>query len=156
MMYCVTLIREINWQQFESQLLSQGLVEKVIVTNKTTAKVILKPEANVTVRTPGGDSAFGWSSDSSVDAGSGGSGGGTSALGLFDRIKALKQQQAEQQHQAAYTQLSPFEQQIAPPTIPPQAPATSSDQLLTAIRRDEAKQNQPQPPAQPSFYFNIG
>jgi AFG3 family protein len=34
--------KEISWQEFQSQLLESGMVDRIIVSNKTTAKVVLR------------------------------------------------------------------------------------------------------------------
>lgn len=165
-------LREINWHQFETQFLANGLVEKVIVTNKTTAKVVLKPDVSVTIQPASAESIFGWTADPSAGANSGTSTPAidTSSMNIFERIQALRQQQAEQVRQQAFTNLSPFEERSTPPT-PPQsmtggpsaagAAPSANDALAAAIRREDNKSSTTghslvQPQQQASFYFNIG
>lgn len=44
--------QEISFQHFKTQLLSRGLVDKVEVTNKTTAKVFVRPGAKCASSSP--------------------------------------------------------------------------------------------------------
>ena len=37
--------KEISWQEFQGQLLESGLVDRIIVSNKTTARIVLRQQA---------------------------------------------------------------------------------------------------------------
>jgi len=61
--------REISWQEFKNYLLSTGQVARIVVVNKTTARVFLEREVNV----PGGPAAGGASSFGSMSQDAAGS-----------------------------------------------------------------------------------
>jgi len=89
-------VREISFQEFKTKLLEQGLVERIEVSNKNTAKVFLKSRGGANL---GNDGMIGGNNNNALGFDSGGSNSMMDSSSSSINSQQQQQQQQQQQNQ---------------------------------------------------------
>jgi AFG3 family protein len=105
-------VREISFQEFKTKLLEQGLVDRIEVSNKSTAKVFLKNKSGASLMSIGSSNATSGSVADGYD--SGGFGVGTLGQNQNQQAQQQNQQQNQQTHKFSFNigSLETFERKM--------------------------------------------
>ena len=105
-------VREISFQEFKTKLLEQGLVDRIEVSNKSTAKVFLKNKSGASLMSIGSSTATSGSVADGYD--SGGFGVGTLGQNQSQQAQQQNQQQNQQTHKFSFNigSLETFERKM--------------------------------------------